>query len=465
MRKIIVENPELATHYHGLVVQQFNFEEQLNKLIEMIGKNNILNHIVDTDETATSIIQKMNRQKLPGSPYFLVMNRMYMPLDAEQNAGDVVNQLKFDVKFRNIFIHIFGNTLICRNMEHALTEAKKKPKIRCATLTGDVVESFGTLSGGYISMNTLRMSAYRNWQNIGNIVQQHNDELAKKRLCIKEIDTQLSLAEYNYKEVLQKIEVYQKSRVELRSNMITLNRKIKCMENQVSKKTDRLNVLQQQMNTKQSKRDEWMALLRRPLLLSDDEAKVTALRLRINDIKLKIYRIAEKLLESSKKSKEIEEFLNESLMTRRNSISNTLATGKKMADELLKLKADREECLIELNGLQIRHCNMLKSIRQVDDKMMATDKEIRDMIIQRKDLQKVIRNFNEEILKIENDLRELKKKGRVTNIQLSSPSAERNTMSIAEVCTFLSHYKLLQLITVLLSSASIGTSNGTTANH
>lgn len=58
----------------------------------------------------------------------------------------MVRVIKYDEKFDKAVRHIFGKTLICRELEAAVKTAKSH-RFDCVTLDGDKVMSKGVLTG------------------------------------------------------------------------------------------------------------------------------------------------------------------------------------------------------------------------------------------------------------------------------------------------------------------------------
>lgn len=61
---------------------------------------------------------------------------------------EMVRVIKYEEKYDKSVRHIFGKTLICRELEAAVKTAKQH-KFDCVTLDGDKVASKGVLTGKY----------------------------------------------------------------------------------------------------------------------------------------------------------------------------------------------------------------------------------------------------------------------------------------------------------------------------
>jgi structural maintenance of chromosome 3 (chondroitin sulfate proteoglycan 6) len=59
-----------------------------------------------------------------------------------------LNKIKFDEKFRPALDKVFGNVLICRDLDVAVKYAGSS-SLDCVTMEGDCVSNRGAISGGY----------------------------------------------------------------------------------------------------------------------------------------------------------------------------------------------------------------------------------------------------------------------------------------------------------------------------
>ncbi|ODM99910.1 Structural maintenance of chromosomes protein 3 [Orchesella cincta] len=144
--------------YHGLVLENIRCDEGTETAVEVTAGKRLYYHIVETDEIGSTILKEFNRQKLPGEVNFMPLNRLMVSninYPKDPNVIEMVRVIKYEDKYDKSVRHIFGKTLICRELEAAVKTAKTH-KFDCVTLDGDKVASKGVLTGGYY--NTSRSS-------------------------------------------------------------------------------------------------------------------------------------------------------------------------------------------------------------------------------------------------------------------------------------------------------------------
>lgn len=153
------KNADAVNGYLGPLIENFECEKTFFTSVEVTAGNRLFHHIVDTDKTGTKILTEMNRLRLPGEVTFMPLNR----LDARDthypetnDAIPMISKLTFSDDFGRAIKHVFGKTLICRNMEVA-TQIARTQNLDCITLDGDQVSRRGALTGGYYDTRKSRL--------------------------------------------------------------------------------------------------------------------------------------------------------------------------------------------------------------------------------------------------------------------------------------------------------------------
>ncbi|XP_064600089.1 structural maintenance of chromosomes protein 3-like [Liolophura sinensis] len=179
--------PELTDGYYGVMIENMDCDKTFYTCVEVTAGNRLFHHIVDTDKTGTRILQEMNRQRLPGEVTFMPLNRLDGRDTKYPDTNDAIpmlSKLTYEPQFDRAIKHVFGKTLICRNIEVA-TQIARTQNLDCITLDGDQVSRRGALTGGYYDTRRSRLDLQK----------------GKKVLL-----TQLETKEVEYKEHKEKLE-------------------------------------------------------------------------------------------------------------------------------------------------------------------------------------------------------------------------------------------------------------------
>lgn len=143
--------------------------------------------VVDTDATATKIIDAFNKEGIPGRVTFVPLNRVKVSpanLPDTPDARPMINELEFHAMFKPVFeqviykfvgcefiyplsiLQVFGKTLICKSIDIAADYAKTHG-LNCVTIEGDQVNRRGALTGGFYDIRYSRidaMKAIKQWR-------------------------------------------------------------------------------------------------------------------------------------------------------------------------------------------------------------------------------------------------------------------------------------------------------------
>jgi len=114
---------------------------------------------VENDDIAGRIIQVMQRKRL-GRVTLLPLNRlsnMEHRYPESNDAFPMVKQIKYDEKISKAVLQIFGNTLICRDLETA-GKFSCDFNLDAITLEGDSVNQRGAMRGGYQDKRNQRLA-------------------------------------------------------------------------------------------------------------------------------------------------------------------------------------------------------------------------------------------------------------------------------------------------------------------
>ncbi len=149
-RELVAKEFGIKSGYYGTVSELFTYDEKYSVAIDAACGGRLNYFVVDTIETANKIIEFLKRNKL-GIGTFMPLREMNarVPHDSGPSSGLVplLSVVKFDSKFSKIFNYVLANTYLAES----ILEAKSKGigDRRYVTLSGELVETSGIVSGGY----------------------------------------------------------------------------------------------------------------------------------------------------------------------------------------------------------------------------------------------------------------------------------------------------------------------------
>ncbi|KAI6858738.1 putative chromosome segregation protein SudA [Hortaea werneckii] len=135
---------------YGTLGELFDFSDKYKTAIEVTAGTSLFHYVVDTDETATRILQILQKEEA-GRVTFMPLNRL-KPKPANipkaSDAVHLVTKLRYDERFEKAFQQVFGKTIVCPNLQVASQYARSHG-VTAITPDGDRSDKKGALTGGY----------------------------------------------------------------------------------------------------------------------------------------------------------------------------------------------------------------------------------------------------------------------------------------------------------------------------
>jgi chromosome segregation protein len=201
----------------GLVAQLGQVEAQFQLPLEVSAGARLGYIVVEDDGVAAAGIEIL-RQSKAGRATFLPLTKIRPP--RPNDLGNLrhargfidlaVNLVQCDRRYADIFLYVFGNTVVFENLETARPQIGKQ---RIVTLEGDILESSGAMTGGsrpgrssirFGAITTEDSEELRSLrQRLGDIdqIQMRNDQMLLQRgEHIKQLSQELTEIRQNNRE-------------------------------------------------------------------------------------------------------------------------------------------------------------------------------------------------------------------------------------------------------------------------
>ncbi|KAN0015627.1 hypothetical protein ACTFIU_008368 [Dictyostelium citrinum] len=180
---------------HGPLVELFDIvEPEATLALEVIGGNGLFHVVVDTDDTASKILEILNTENI-GRLSFIPLNRVRtkppkFPLLENDLVCPLIKVISFDPIYTEAMKLVFGKTLICRD-EATAEQVRKSSHVDCITFEGDVFHSKGAVTGGYYSKKKLKLSSYQQIKHWRQQYQQLQNQLTEKETELEKLQASL----------------------------------------------------------------------------------------------------------------------------------------------------------------------------------------------------------------------------------------------------------------------------------
>ncbi|CED84349.1 Structural maintenance of chromosome protein 3 (sister chromatid cohesion complex Cohesin, subunit SMC3) [Phaffia rhodozyma] len=154
---------------YGPLYQLFEVDDKYTLAVEETAGNSLFHVVVDTDETASRIVEAMNSERA-GRLTFLPLNRLRVASHAYPDTGDIIpliRTLRYAPELSKAFEQVFGGTVVAPDLQIA-TAFRRSHRLNVITLEGDRADRQGALTGGYHDVRRSRTSTVRiqkEWQD------------------------------------------------------------------------------------------------------------------------------------------------------------------------------------------------------------------------------------------------------------------------------------------------------------
>ena len=220
---------------HATLAQLGQVDKEYSTALEVAMGGRMANIVVDDDETARIAIEVLKSANA-GRATFLPLNKINkapksLKLPKDKGVIDfAINLIDFDDEYINVFFHALGETLVVEDYNSA---RKLIGQYRMVTLTGELFEKSGSISGGSQKRSGLKFS------------QTQDDELLKFKERLQAFEKQYADLNKKKEELeikLDKVRIsysnsmteYNKAKMELQ-NLIT---QAESNENSIKEKQD-----------------------------------------------------------------------------------------------------------------------------------------------------------------------------------------------------------------------------------
>ena len=324
--KNVLNNPKL-TGIYNVVGKVIEFEEKYSSALEVALMSATSHIIVENESSAKDAISYLKNNNL-GRATFLPLSVMkernidsenYNIIKNEKGFIDIASNLvKFDLKFKNVILNLLGNIIVVDDIDNANRIAKKiNNRYRIVTLSGEVVNIGGSITGGSLKKSNILSEKYE-LEDIIKQIDVTQNEIKEIENKINETDEKYTNLEYDKKSILIKVETNselfesKKSRLEelkldkdsfeleLNNNLNTVNNVISDEEEKIlnefykkQEEKEKLNIdIKQIVKKLEDEKDE---LTSNESLLKTNNSEFSKIQNELKEHEIKISRLDVKL--------------------------------------------------------------------------------------------------------------------------------------------------------------------------
>ena len=317
---------------YGTLAELLEVSDRFRTAVEVTAGNSLFHYVVDNDETASKVLEILQREK-SGRITFMPLNRLRPKPANVPKAGDAVpmmEKIHFEPLYEKAFEQVFGKTVICPNLAVAAQYARSHG-VNAITMEGDRSDKRGALTGGYHDPRQSRLEAVKNAMKWRTQYEMHKARATEVKRNLERIDQEITKAVGNLQKLEQTRQKQEHSygplRQELQSNISTLQNKRDLLDAKVRARahieanvkalTDQQNALEAEMSTDFKK-----------ALTPEEETQLENLSSTVQDLRRQYGEVSSSRseLETRKSTLEIE--LRENLQPRLDQLHNRELDGQ-----------------------------------------------------------------------------------------------------------------------------------------
>ena len=328
--KNVLNNPKL-TGIHGVLGKLLEFEEKYSEALEVSLMNSVSHIVCDNEEDAKEAVRYLKNNNL-GRATFLpisvikprsIDSESYETIKSMNGFVDIASNLvKYDTKYRNIVLSLLGTIIVVDNIDNAnLISKKLKNRYKVVTMTGEVVNIGGSITGGSLKKSSILSERYE----LENVIKDI-DVLDSE---IKEIENKINEVDDNYTNLeLEKNSII----ISVNSNSEILKNKYNVLDDLTNEKSTLMTELSNNQNIVNN-------------VITNEEEKI------LNEYYKEIEKRDELNIEINQIHKKIE-LENEDLINNESSLKNNNQEYNKAQEELKSHE-------IKVNRLDVKIDNLL----------------------------------------------------------------------------------------------------------
>ena len=328
--KNVLNNPKL-TGIHGVLGKLLEFEEKYSEALEVSLMSSVSHIVCDNEEDAKEAVRYLKNNNL-GRATFLpisvikprsIDSESYETIKSMNGFVDIASNLvKYDTKYRNIVLSLLGTIVVVDNIDNAnLISKKLKNRYKVVTMTGEVVNIGGSITGGSLKKSSILSERYE----LENVIKDI-DVLDSE---IREIENKINEVDDNYTNLeLEKNSII----ISVNSNSEILKNKYNVLDDLTNEKSTLMTELSNNQNIVNN-------------VITNEEEKI------LNEYYKEIEKRDELNIEINQIHKKIE-LENEDLINNESSLKNNNQEYNKAQEELKSHE-------IKVNRLDVKIDNLL----------------------------------------------------------------------------------------------------------
>ncbi|MFA7245479.1 MAG: AAA family ATPase [Candidatus Magasanikbacteria bacterium] len=318
---------------HGLVAQLAKVDEKYRLALEVAAQAHLGAIVVENDSVAQSAIEFLKKQQL-GFATFLPLNKIkgrFVPNDIKELEnttgvyGLAVNLVNYDLIYDDVFSYVFGSTLIVENID--IARKIGIGRVRMVTLEGDIMETSGSMKGGFRHSKKGVLSFAGGNQDFSEYAyEQLKQELLENKIKLDKMEIAIENLKENLMEQRMQEQMQSQKIGLLQNSLKDVSKELSQFKQELSMHTLSKEEYSEMMNTFSSQKEEL-------------STKIQVLEDNISQVNKKIEQLNAE--EEAKRQRIFS--LQDSMQEEQESLNKQADEKHKLQVEIVKLQTHRED--------------------------------------------------------------------------------------------------------------------------
>ncbi|MFH1222490.1 MAG: chromosome segregation SMC family protein [Candidatus Micrarchaeota archaeon] len=187
--RYIAEMKEKENGIYGTVADLIQFDPSLARAIEAAAGGRLLYVVVDKSERAVKIIERLKKERA-GRATFIPLD-VIRSVEPKQLGGyeTILKKISYSPEVRRAMEYVFGDTLLIKT--HSDAEKVGIGKARMVTVSGEIYEMSGTISGGFSESGILAQNQLKKLEDAFSATKKEKDELTQRLYVNREEESEV----------------------------------------------------------------------------------------------------------------------------------------------------------------------------------------------------------------------------------------------------------------------------------
>ncbi len=412
---------EMQNHIFGTIASLVSTDEKYEYAIEIALGGYLQNIVVDTDESATKVVNYLKENALGRATFLPLSSLKTVNFDAKFKyskfngfIGSALDLVKFDKKYTKAIELALANTIVVEDVSNAIEISKlKKNSVRIVTLDGELIAATGSITGGKQKIKSTGLigrhdklkkikleienknkeldKVINDFKEKNLIVQSKNEKIEEIKVEINKLNVELATFKEkseNIKRELERAEKYKENSIieinnlsnqleKLKEEIFICNNEIDKIDNQIKEDQHEIDVYVLENDEKGRELEDLNEdILNLKISLSSFDESVAS----IDEMRLKIEQDISNFENSILKKKEQLNRLNQEIKDFNDNIANSELEIKEKEEfkieyvtVIKKLKESKLDIANKQDQLEIKVLESVKKIEKIKEEKSKTE--------------------------------------------------------------------------------------------